>query len=284
MSTTATRVLFDAPGPRGRRRILILSILSVLAILAVIALGLYQFAVNGQLDPARWAPFARPDYIAYLAQGTKGTFLSTAVAAVFAFPLALVLALARLSTVRVVSAIATAWVEVFRSIPMLLVVYFFLLALPSRGIGITLPRFWMLVIPMILVSSATTAEVFRAGIRAVDRGQHEAASAIGLSHAQTMRFVVIPQAIRLVLPALILALVSLLKDSTLGFVVSYNELQYQGKSLVAYTHFLVQTYLIVAFIYVALNFLLTQLAHWLDRRMQRTAASSDGSLLAAAGE
>lgn len=278
-AATATRVLFDAPGPRGRRRILVLSVLSVLVILALLGLGLYQFGTNGQLDASRWAPFTRPDYIAFIAQGARGTFLATAVAAVIAFPLALILALGRLSSLRPVAWASTAWIEVFRSIPMLLVVYFFLLALPGPPFHLVLPRFWMLVIPMILVSSASTAEVFRAGINAVDRGQREASMAIGLSHAQTLRLVVVPQAIRLVLPSLVLALVSLLKDSTLGFVVSYNELQYQGKSLVAYTHFLVQTYLIVAFIYVALNFLLTQLAHWLDRRMLRRAASSRGSLV-----
>lgn len=273
MSTSATRVLFDAPGPRGRRRILILSILSVVAILGVIALALYQFSVNGQLDTARWTPFLQTDYIAFLAEGAKGTFWSTAVAAVVAFPLALLLALARMSALRPLSWLATAWIEVFRSIPMLLVVYFFLLALPGPPFHLTLPVFWMLVIPMILVSSATTAEVFRAGIRAVDRGQGEAAAAIGLTHAQSLRYVVIPQAIRLVLPSLVLALVSLLKDSTLGFVVSYNELQYQGKSLVAYTHFLIQTYLIVAMLYVVLNFALTQLAHLLERRMSRRAVA-----------
>ncbi|GAB2537154.1 amino acid ABC transporter permease [Brachybacterium huguangmaarense] len=278
-ATAATRVLFDEPGPRGRRRILILSILSALLIAGIIALGLYQFGVNGQLAADRWAPFTRPDYIRFLGQGAQGTFTSTAVAAVFAFPLALLLALGRLSSLRPLARVSTAWIEVFRSIPMLLVVYFFLLALPGAPFHVTFPRFWMLVIPMILVSSASTAEVFRAGIRAVDKGQGEAAVSLGLSHAQSLRYVVVPQAIRLVLPSLILALVSLLKDSTLGFVVSYNELQYQGKSLVAYTHFLVQTYLIVAFIYVALNFLLTQLAHWLDRRMQRRAASAGPSLV-----
>lgn len=279
MSASATRVLFDAPGPRGRRRILLLSGVSIAGILGILGLGVYQFGVNGQLAADRWAPFLRPDYIAFLAQGARGTFLATAVAAVFAFPFALLLALGRLSALAPLRWVATAWIEVFRSIPMLLVVYFFLLALPGAPFNLTFPRFWMLVIPMILVSSATTAEVFRAGIRAVDRGQSEAAASIGLSSAQTFRYVVIPQAIRLVLPSLILALVSLLKDSTLGFVVSYNELQYQGKSLVAYTHFLIQTYLIVAFLYVALNFALTQFAHWLDRRMQRRAASSTGSLV-----
>ncbi|MCL6423162.1 amino acid ABC transporter permease [Brachybacterium sp. JHP9] len=269
-SAAATQVLFDAPGPKGRRRILLISILSSLAILALLALGLWQFHVNGQLEARKWLPYLRWDYIAFLGQGLRGTLLATAVAAVFAFPLGLLLALGRISRVRAVSWITTAWIEFFRGIPMLLVVYAFLLALPVYGIFF--PRFWMLVIPMILVSSATTAEVFRAGIGAVDRGQHEAAAVIGLSGTQTMFSVILPQAVRLVLPSLILALVSLLKDSTLGFVVSYNELQFQGKNMVGQTRFLVQTYLVVSGIYIVINFLLTRLANLLDRRMRRRAA------------
>ena len=127
---------------------------------------------------------------------------------------------------------------------------------------------------MILVSSATTAEVFRAGINAVDRGQHEAAAAIGLSRRDAMVSVVLPQAVRLVLPSLILALVTLLKDSTLGYVVSYNELQFQGKTLVSITRYLVQTYLVVSVIYIVINFLLTRVALALDARMKARAAAS----------
>ncbi|MFC0672777.1 amino acid ABC transporter permease [Brachybacterium hainanense] len=270
MSSTATQVLFDAPGPRGRRRILLISILSVLAIAALLGAGLWQFARNGQLDAGKWLPYLRRDYIDFLLEGLGGTLRATAVAAVFAFPFGLVLALARLSGVGFLRWVATAWIEFFRGIPMLLVVYAFLLALPAYGV--TFDRFWMLVVPMILVSSATTAEVFRAGIRAVDRGQHEAAAAIGLSGSQTMISVILPQAVRLVLPSLILALVSLLKDSTLGYVVSYNELQFQGKTMVSLTRFLVQTYLVVSAIYIVINLLLTRAALLLDARMQKRAA------------
>ena len=86
--------------------------------------------------------------------------------------------------------------------------------------------------------------------------------------------VILPQAVRLVLPSLILALVSLLKDSTLGFVVSYNELQFQGKTMVSITRYLVQTYVVVSVIYIAINFLLTRVALVLDARMKARAASS----------
>jgi glutamate transport system permease protein len=125
------------------------------------------------------------------------------------------------------------------------------------------------VIPIVMVSSATMAEVFRAGVQALDGGQAEAASAIGLRYWQAMRLVVLPQAIRLVLPALVTQFVSLLKDSTLGYVVSYPELMRQGQTLTVYTHFLVQTYLIVAVIYVLINFGLTRVADLIDRRLQR---------------
>lgn len=270
-SSSATQVLFDAPGPKGRRRILLLSVLSVVAILALLAGALWQFQSNGQLDPGKWIVYLRVDYLAFLGQGLWGTLKVTALAAVVAFPLGLLLALARLSRFRVLSTLAAVWIEFYRGIPMLLVVYAFLLALPA--FGVTFPRFWMLVTPMILVSSATTAEVFRAGINAVDRGQHEAAAAIGLSRRDAMTSVILPQAVRLVLPSLILALVTLLKDSTLGYVVSYNELQFQGKTLVSITRYLVQTYLVVSVIYIVINFLLTRIALALDARMKARAAA-----------
>ncbi|MEE1650544.1 amino acid ABC transporter permease [Brachybacterium sp. J144] len=271
-TAASTRVLFDAPGPRGRRRILLLSILSIAVFATLIGLGLWQFQRNGELDPGKWIVYLRVDYLAFLGRGLVGTLQATAVGAVVAFPLGLLLALARLSRSRLLSGAATAWIEFFRGIPMLLVVYAFLLALPA--FGVTFPRFWMLVIPMILVSSASTAEVFRAGIQAVDRGQHEAAAAIGLDHGQAMRSVVLPQAVRLVLPSLILALVSLLKDSTLGYVVSVNELQFQGKTMVSITRYLVQTYVVVSAIYIVINFVLTRIALLLDARMKARAAAS----------
>ncbi|MGP5304108.1 amino acid ABC transporter permease [Brachybacterium alimentarium] len=270
-SRGATQVLFDAPGPKGRRRILLLSVLSAVVILGVLAAGLWTFAENGELDPDKWVVYLRADYLAFLGHGLLGTLKVTAVAAVVAFPAGLLLALARMSRLSVLSRASTVWIEFFRGIPMLLVVYAFLLALPAYGV--TFPRFWMLVIPMILVSAASTAEVFRAGIKAVDVGQHEAAAAIGLGRRHALVHVILPQAVRLVLPSLILALVTLLKDSTLGYVVSYNELQFQGKKMVSITRYLVQTYLVVSLIYIVINFLLTRVALALDARMKARASA-----------
>src|SRR5699024_12546924 len=120
---------------------------------------------------------------------------------------------------------------------------------------------------------APTAEVCPSGIKPVDPRPHEAASAIGLDHRDSMVHVILPQAVRLVLPSLILALVTLLKDSTLCYVVSYNELQFQGKTMVSITRYLVQTYLVVSVIHIELNFVLTRIALALYARLKARATA-----------
>jgi glutamate transport system permease protein len=119
------------------------------------------------------------------------------------------------------------------------------------------------------VNTAVLAELVRAGIGAVDRGQSEAAEAIGLRRGQVLRLIVLPQAVRLIVPTLVTQLTTLLKDTTLGYVVSYPELMKQGTNLTVFTHLLIQTYLIIAVVYVVINFALSQLAHALDRRLGR---------------
>ncbi len=271
-------LFFDVPGPRGRRRILIWSVATSLALAALVVGALVQFAGHGQLEAQKWRPFLTPGYLNFLWIGLKGTLAATGIAMVVAFPLALVLALLRISRNRVVSALATGWIEFFRAIPMLLIVYAFLLFLPRQPIGLDLPLFWKLVVPMIITSSATTAEIFRSGILAVDHGQTEAALSIGFTDAATMRLVILPQAIRLVVPSLINALISLLKDSTLGYVVSYPELTQQGKVITTYTGLMIQTYIVVAVIYVIINMILSRVASYLDVRMHRRAAAAIGPM------
>ncbi|MGI8881853.1 MAG: amino acid ABC transporter permease [Jatrophihabitans sp.] len=270
--TDTSRVLFDAPGPRARRRIAVVTVASILVIAGLIALALVQFAKHHQLDSDRWEPFTRAPYIRFLWQGVKGTLKATAVAAVLSFPLGALMALLRLSPNRVVRWIARIYIEIFRSVPLLLLIYAFLLALPryrSTWSGFNLPIFWKLVVPIVLVNVAILAEVFRAGVNSLDSGQSEAGKAIGLTYWQTMRLVVFPQAIRVVIPLLITGLVSLLKDTTLGYVVSYPELMKTATTLTGLTHILIQTYLIVALVYVVVNALLSQLAHYIERRLRR---------------
>jgi glutamate transport system permease protein len=277
-SPAYSRVLFDEPGPRGRARIRLYTVLGLVVLAALVALALWQFARNGQLGRSRWLPFLQVSYLRFLGEGLVGTLVATAIAAVLSFPLGVLLALGRLSRTRVLRWVSTGYIELFRGVPLLLLIYAFLLALPRFGIN--LPLLWKLVVPIVLVNAAVLAEIFRAGVNAVDRGQSEAAAALGLRDGQAMRLVVLPQAVRLVIPSLVTQLVALLKDSTLGYVVSYPELMKQGNNLTVYTHLLVQTYLIVALIYVVANVALSRLATYLERRLgsrvRRRASGSDG--------
>ena len=153
---------------------------------------------------------------------------------------------------------------------MLLLIYFFLLAVPN--FGPTLPSFWMLVIPIVMCTSATTAEVFRSGVRALDRGQTEAALALGMSRSLTMRLILAPQALRLMLPTLITQMVTIIKGTTLAYVLAYPELMYRGSTMIgqakidARLSVFFQTYVIIAVAYVIVNWALGALARRIEAR------------------
>jgi glutamate transport system permease protein len=262
-----SRILFDAPGPRGRRRIRIATVVSVLLIAALLGLAVRQFGVHGQLASDKWRMFGEWPYQRFLLTGLVKTLEAAAVSTVLALPLGALFALARLARTRFVRWPATVFIEIFRSVPALLLVYVFLLGLPRFGVN--LPVFWQLVVPIVISGTATVAELFRAGVLSMDRGQFEAAYSIGLGHWAAMRLVILPQVVRRMVPVLVTQVVALLKDTTLGYVVSYSELLNSGRTLAQYTQALVQTYLVVAVIYVVVNGLLSRLAAYLEQRQRR---------------
>ncbi|WP_214416544.1 amino acid ABC transporter permease [Sphaerisporangium fuscum] len=260
------RLLFDEPGPRARRRVRIATAVFAVAALALVALAVRQFAANGQLDAARWQPYATWPMWRYLLNGLWSTVLAAVVSAAIAMAGGLLLALGRLSPRRPARWAAGAYVEVVRTIPALLLVYVVLFALPKYGLD--LPLFWKLVVPLSVSNAAAFAEIFRAGIMSVERGQTEAGLAVGLTRGQTMRMIVLPQAARRVLPSIVSQSVGLLKDTSLGFVVSYAELLYSGKVLANYNHLLIQTYIVVALVYLVVNASLSKLARTLEARQR----------------
>jgi glutamate transport system permease protein len=265
-------VLFDEPGPKALRRIRLATVLGTLAALALAALAVRQFAANGQLDAARWQPYATWPMWRYLLDGLWSTFLAAVVSAALSMALGLLLALGRVSPRAWVRGPAATYVEVVRTIPALLLVYVVLFALPRYGLD--LPLFWKLVVPLTVSNAAAYAEIFRAGVNSIERGQTEAGLAVGLTRLQTMRLIVLPQAARRVLPSLVSQSVGLLKDTSLGFVVSYGELLYSGKVLAAYNGLLIQTYLVVALIYLVVNMSLSKLARTLEARQPASFVTS----------
>ena len=154
--------------------------------------------------------------------------------------------------------------DFFRGVPSLLLIYFFFLVVPQYGIQ--MPSFWMLTLPVALAASGVLAEVFRAGVNAVSKGQVEAALSIGLSPAKTMRKIVLPQAVRYVIPSLIAQLVVVVKDTTVAYVVSYPDLMQNARVLITNYDALLSMYLVVAVIYVLINFAINKASVYVARR------------------
>ena len=269
-----TAVLYDVQGPRARRRQLVGSVvgLVVLALLVLVAVG--RLADNGQLDGRLYTPFLEePALYERLLEGLRATLQAAGYALVLASLLGVVLAFGRLSSRRVVSAPSVAVVELFRGLPLLLVVLGIFLAWPQVTGG-SLDPLYALVAGLTLYNGAVIAEIVRAGILSLPRGQSEAAIALGLRRGQVLRLVLLPQAVRVMLPALVSQLVVLLKDTSLGFVIAYPELLRTTQRLVQNLDNPLQLFAFTALVYVVINLALSQLAGYLERRQRRTVGSS----------
>ena len=262
-------VLYDAAGPRGRRRILLGSIAGVLLVAVVVGVAVARLAAKGSFDAELWRVLTEGAVQRLIGRGLVATLRAAVVAMVLSMALGAVLAVGRLSRRAWVARPAGAWVELFRGLPLLLLIFFLFLALPA--VGITISVFWALVAGLTLYNGAVLGEIFRAGILSLPMGQTEAAYAIGLRRGQTLRLILVPQAVRRMLPALISQLVTLLKDTSLGFVIGYAELLRNGRTAVEFLggRYSIPIYTAIAVVYIAVNASLSFLARWLDRRTRR---------------
>ena len=256
--------LYEAPGPRTRRLIAVGTTVSALLVCALLALVVRQFYVTGQLVPRYWSFFAEWPIWRFLLQGFVGTVEVALTAGAIALVLGLALMLGRTSGVRPLSAVCRVVTDFFRGVPSLLLIYFFFLVVPQYGIR--MPAFWMLTLPVALAASGVLAEVFRAGVNAVPKGQVEAAYSIGLSRWKTMRLIVLPQAIRYVIPSLIAQLVVVVKDTTVAYVVSYPDLMQNARVLITNYDALLSMYLVVSVIYILINFAINKASVYVARR------------------
>jgi glutamate transport system permease protein len=261
--TDTEAALFVELGPRGRRRMRIATAVSIVVLVGVVVGVLLQLQHVGQLSADLWSPLGQWPNIRYLLQGLLTTLEIGLAAAAMSMVLGTLAGLGRLSSRRWISWPCTAAIEFFRSIPLILLVYFFLLGLPI--VGLRLPAFWTLCIPIVAHAGAVFAEIVRAGITSLDRGQTDAAAAIGMPPGQAMRLVVLPQVFRQLQPALVTQVIRTLKESSLGFVVSFPELLRNGQILGEYSQNFLQTYAVVALIYILINYGLSKVADLLRR-------------------
>ena len=261
-------VFGDALGPRGRVRVQLASLVSGLLLAFFAFASFRRLSDTGQLAKEKWSLFTDPAILRFLGTGLFTTLRLAMVSMALALVFGSLLALGRLAKNAPTRWLTGGWVEVFRAVPLLLLIYFSARGLPR--LDVDLPGFWYVVAGLTLYNSAVLAEIFRAGILSLDRGQTEAASAIGMTYWQTMLLVVVPQAFRRMVPAIVSQLITLLKDTSLAFIVPVEELlrrsfivgEQPGKPLL-------QSLLVVAVIYVAVNFALSRFARRLEIRQRR---------------
>ncbi len=269
---TTSSVLFDAPGPRARVRNRVISgvtlVLAAVAIWAIIA----RLAGKGQLTAAKWKPFLTGDlWQTYVLPGIVGTLTAAALSIVLAGILGFALGVGRLSPVRAIRVPCAVVVEFFRAVPVLIMMIFayFLFALydvfPSKQLALA-----GVVTGLTLYNGAVIAEIVRSGVGSLPRGQGEAAAALGMSWGQTMRSVLLPQAVTSMLPVLVSQLVVVLKDTAIGYQITFLEMVRQGTVIGSTYGNYVPALIVIAVLMIALNFTLSAAAGWLERRLRRS--------------
>ncbi|RBY76162.1 amino acid ABC transporter permease [Blastococcus sp. TF02-09] len=279
-------VLYDAQGPRARRRTLIGTVVAALVLLGLAYLVYRRLDEQGQFTMEKWGPLIDPGNEVFdsvwrlIGTGVVNTLKAAAVAMVLSIVLGTLIAVARLSLGRAGRIPLIGLIEIFRGLPVVVLVFIGVRVLPDIGLDMrNLPGgqvFWGLVLGLTVYNMVIFAEIVRAGVASLPRGQREAALATGLTTWQTMRIVLLPQAFRTMLPAIISQLIVVLKDTSLvTFIANYDELLSQGESIQRNLGNPIQTFFVVALIYIAINYALGRLAQYIERRQGRAGRAAE---------
>lgn len=260
-------VLADALGPRGRRQARIATIVSLVVIAGLVVVGARRLQAKGQFAGELWEPLSRWQVQKFLLEGLRNNIQAAAVAMAIALVVGAVMALARSSRTRLIRVPAVLYVEFFRGLPVYLLIFYCAFGLPQSGIGIT--PFQALVLGLALYNGAIIGEIFRAGIQSLDRGQSEAAFSVGMGYWQAMLLVIVPQAFRRMIPALISQLVTLFKDTSLGYVITYEELVRGSEITGTFFQNPLQSFLVAALMFIVICYSLSRLVQRLEVRQRR---------------
>ena len=275
-------VLYDAPGPRARRRSRVLAVVFA-AVFAAGAAGVaLALGQKGQWAAQKWQPFLRGDiWTAQILPGLAGTLRAAALAAVLALAFGIVFGLARISAHWWIRLPAGAIVEFFRAIPLLLLIFFASYAPGAlTGFAWNPTALQAVVFGLTMYNGSVLAEVVRAGINAIPAGQSEAGYAVGLRKGQLLRLVLVPQAITAMMPAIVSQLVVLLKDTALGTIIAYDNLASKISILQNLYTNAIPAAIVIACIYIPINLALGSAATGLERRSRRrriTTATAAGA-------
>ncbi|MBP5192648.1 MAG: amino acid ABC transporter permease [Eubacterium sp.] len=264
---TVKQALYEAPGPKTRRITAVVTFISLVLLLLLLFITIKRFEENGQLDGKYWSFFLKSTTWIFLGKGLAGTLVASILGGAMAFAGGFLMMLGRIGRFRIIRVISTALIEFTRGVPTLLFIYFFFLIAPQ--FGIKLPILLKIAVPIAISASGVVAETLRGGVNAVPRGQREAALSLGMTESKVFYKIIFPQAMRYVIPALITELVIVVKDSTFAYVVNYPDLMQNAKILISNYDAMLQVYLVVAVIYILINFVLNKISEKIaERRAQ----------------
>ena len=274
MSTQA--VLFDAPGPKARLRHRVLTVVGAILVIGIAYVIFLQFQRAGQLKAFMWEPFVTDPEVwtSYLIPGLKGTFTAAGISIVLAVVFGLLFGMGRLSPFAPLRWFCSVIVEFFRAVPVLLMMvfaYFGYFAtsdlVPNQHAPLA-----AVVTALTLYNGAVIAELVRSGVHGLPKGQSEAGLSVGLTSGQVLRSIQLPQALTAMLPALVGQLVVVLKDSALGYGITYLELLNWSKTLGSAYANTVPAYIVAGILFIVINYSLTKLAVYLEGRMKKRRA------------
>ena len=270
MSTAS--VLFDTPGPRARIRNRVVSVIAAVITAVTVAGVIARLAEKGQLTAQKWQPFLTANlWQTYVLPGVTGTLTAAAISIVLALILGFALGVGRMSPLGIVRLPFAMIVEFFRAVPVLIMMIFayFLYAthdvFPSKHLALA-----GVVTGLTLYNGAVIAEIVRSGVRALPRGQNEAAVALGLSWGESMRSILLPQAITSMLPVLISQLVVVLKDTAIGYQITFVEMVRQGTVIGSSYGNYIPALIVIAILMISVNFALSAAASRVERRLRRS--------------
>jgi glutamate transport system permease protein len=263
-------VLFDAPGPKARARHAVIAVIGGLGIAGLLFVLIRALAAKGQFEGVKWAPFLDPvTWTAYLLPGLRATLVAAFFSVILAAVVGVLLGMGRLSELAPLRWASGIFVEFFRAVPVLMMMlfayYVFLFGFQISGNNLSL---YGVIAGLTFYNSSVIAELIRSGVGSLPKGQREAGLAIGMTPVATLRTILLPQAITLMLPSIVSQLVVILKDSALGFLILYPELVRSGQNLATSKGNLIPTFIVLAAIFIAINYLLTLVARFLEQKLQ----------------
>lgn len=214
-----------------------------------------------------WEPFARDTTWRFLWDGLFITIQVAIYSMILSMIIGIVLALGRLSNQKIISVPSVLYIEFMRALPAFLVIFFVFIGLPK--LGIRLDAIWFAVIGLTLYNSSVLAEVVRAGILSVEKGQLEAAYSLGLNPVATLRTIVLPQALRRMVPSIVSQLITITKDTSLAYIIGLQELTRKGQQFFQSTGNVLETMFVVGLIYFLICYLLSFVSSKLEVKRLR---------------